>query len=155
MRKLANAPVPGTVPLHLAGKVAPSPEDNVALSVRGARDDKAGRLLYAPTVGGWSAELEAAARAAEVIVFDGTFFRDDELRSLGLGTRSAHDMAHWPLGGPEGSLRWLARLPCRRKLLVHNNYTNPILRAAAPERAEVIAAGVEVARDGLELEVDR
>ena len=48
-----------------------------------------------------------------------------------------------------------ARLPCRRKLLVHINNPNPILREDAPERAEVIAAGVEVARDGLELEVDR
>ena len=93
------------------------------------------------------------ARAADAIVFDGTFFRDDELTSLGLTTRTARDMAHWPLGGPEGSLRWLAGLPCRRKLLSHINNTNPILHAGTPERGELAAAGVEAAHDGLEVEL--
>ena len=88
-----------------------------------------------------------------MLVFDGTFFRDDELTSLGLTTRTARDMAHWPLGGLEGSLRWLAQLPCRRKVLTHINNTNPILRAGAPERDELDAAGVEVAYDGLEVEL--
>lgn len=143
-------PVPGTVPLHLKGLAAPSPEDNLALVLRDARGL---RLLYAPTVAARTDSLDEHARAADVLLFDGTFFRDDELTSLGLTTRSARDMAHWPLGGPEGSLRWLAQLPCRRKILTHINNTNPILRADAPERAELAAAGVEIAHDGLEVEL--
>jgi pyrroloquinoline quinone biosynthesis protein B len=143
-------PVPGTVPLHLKGLAAPSPEDNLALVFSDARGK---RLMYAPTTAERTPLLDDRARAADVLVFDGTFFRDDELTSLGLTTRSARDMAHWPLGGSEGSLRWLAQLPCQRKILTHINNTNPILRADAPERAELAAAGVEAAYDGLEVEL--
>jgi pyrroloquinoline quinone biosynthesis protein B len=140
--------VPGTVPLHLKGLAAPSTEDNVALVLR---DERGHSLLYAPTIAARTPLLEERARTADVLVFDGTFFRNDELTSLGLTTRTALDMAHWPLGGPEGSLHWLAQLPCRRKILTHINNTNPILRAGAPERDELIAAGVEAAYDGLEV----
>ena len=142
--------VPGTVPLHLKGLAAPSPDDNLAIVVRDAHGRS---LVYAPTTAAPTPLLDERARAADVLVFDGTFFRDDELTSLGLTTRSARDMAHWPLGGAEGSLRWLAQLPCRRKILTHINNTNPILRAGAPERDELSAAGVEIAHDGLEVEL--
>jgi pyrroloquinoline quinone biosynthesis protein B len=143
-------PVPGTVPLHLKGLAAPSPEDNLAFVLRDANGRSA---LYAPTVASLTPLLDERARAADVVLFDGTFFRDDELTSLGLTTRTARDMAHWPLGGAEGSLRWLAQLPCRRKILTHINNTNPILREDAPERGELTAAGVEPAYDGLEVEL--
>lgn len=142
--------VPGTVPLHLKGLAAPSPEDNLALVLRDAHGHS---LMYAPTIAALTPQLDERARAADVVVFDGTFFRDDELTSLGLTTRTARDMAHWPLGGPEGSLRWLAQLPCRRKILTHINNSNPILRAGSPERAELTAAGVEPAHDGLEVDL--
>lgn len=141
-------PLPGTVPLHLKGILAPSAEDNLAILVRDAQGKTA---LYAPTCAALTPQFDARARTADALVFDGTFFRDDELTSLGLTTRTARDMAHWPLGGPEGSLRWLAQLPCRHKILTHINNTNPILRADAPERAELAAAGVEAAHDGLEV----
>jgi pyrroloquinoline quinone biosynthesis protein B len=143
-------PVPGTVPLHLKGLAAPSPEDNLAVVLRDARGRS---LMYAPTTAARTPLLDERARAADVIIFDGTFFRDDELTSLGLTTRSARDMAHWPLGGLDGSLRWLAQLPCRRKILTHINNSNPILRTGAPERDELTAAGIEVAHDGLEVEL--
>jgi pyrroloquinoline quinone biosynthesis protein B len=147
---LEPVPVPGTVPLHLKGLAAASPDDNLALAIGDARGRRA---LYAPTVAARTPLLEDRARAADVLMFDGTFFRDDELTSLGLTTRTARDMAHWPLGGPDGSLGWLAELPCRRKILTHINNTNPILRAGSPERDQLRAAGVEVARDGLEVEL--
>jgi pyrroloquinoline quinone biosynthesis protein B len=141
-------PLPGKVALHLESLVAPSAEDNVGLVIRGAH----GRgVAYFPSVAGPSPSAEAQARAVDALLFDGTFFCDDELLALGLGTRRAVDMAHWPLGGEGGSLRWLASLPCRHKVLVHNNKTNPILREDAPEPALVAAAGVEVGWDGLEL----
>ncbi|HEY0990983.1 MAG TPA: pyrroloquinoline quinone biosynthesis protein PqqB [Kofleriaceae bacterium] len=147
---LEAVPVPGTVPLHLKGVAPPSPDDNLAIMLR---DDRGRALMYAPTTAARTQLLDERARAADVLVFDGTFFRDDELTSLGLTTRSARDMAHWPLGGPDGSLRWLAELPCRRKILTHINNTNPILRNGAAERDELAAAGVEVAYDGLEVEL--
>jgi pyrroloquinoline quinone biosynthesis protein B len=140
--------VPGTVPLHLKQLVEPSPEDNVAVILR---DGHGRSLVYAPSVGGYSAELESHARSADVLVFDGTFFRDDELTALGLTTRTARDMAHWPLAGPEGSLGFLAEMPCAHKILTHVNNTNPVLRASAPERGDVSRAGVVVGHDGLEV----
>ena len=87
------------------------------------------------------------------MLVDGTFWRDDELGRLGISARSAQDMGHAPLVGPGGTLAALARLERPRKVLVHINNTNPILLEDSPERAEVERAGVEVAYDGLEVEL--
>mgnify|MGYP001605043544 CR=1 FL=1 len=48
----------------------------------------------------------------------------------------------------------LAGLPstCRR-ILIHINNTNPILDESGPERAQLTAAGIEVAHDGMEIEL--
>jgi pyrroloquinoline quinone biosynthesis protein B len=62
-------------------------------------------------------------------------------------------MGHVPLSGPGGTLEVLARLERPRKALVHINNTNPILLEDSPERAAVLRAGVEVAYDGLEIEL--
>jgi pyrroloquinoline quinone biosynthesis protein B len=86
------------------------------------------------------------------VFFDGTFWSSDELIAAGLGTRRAEDMAHWPIGGAGGSLAYLARLP-GRKILIHVNNTNPILRDDGPERRALADAGIEVATDGLEIEL--
>jgi pyrroloquinoline quinone biosynthesis protein B len=72
---------------------------------------------------------------------------------MGISTRSAHDMGHVPLSGPGGTLAALAGLQRPRKALVHINNTNPILLEDSPEREEVVRAGVEVAYDGLEVEL--
>ena len=69
----------------------------------------------------------------------------------GLGTRRAEDMAHWPVGGRQGSLSWLSSGRAQRKILIHVNNTNPLLRDDGPERAAATAAGVEIAYDGMEL----
>jgi pyrroloquinoline quinone biosynthesis protein B len=87
------------------------------------------------------------------VLVDGTFWRDDELARLGISDRTAGDMGHVPLSGPNGTLAALARLQRPRRVLVHINNTNPILFEDSPERAEVLRAGVEVAYDGLEVEL--
>jgi pyrroloquinoline quinone biosynthesis protein B len=140
--------LPGKVALHLEGLTPPSPEDNVGLLIR--HGERA--LAFAPSVASWTQEVERMARAVDCLFFDGTFYREDELAALGMGTRGAREMAHWPLSGSEGSLGWLRTLSCK-KLLVHVNNTNPILRDDAPERAELAAFAVEVAHDGLDVEL--
>lgn len=141
-------PVPGKRPLHLEGITSASPEDSVAFRIR---EQATGRTLtYASAVGGPSAGVEAAVAGADVVFFDGTFWAADELPSAGLGTKRAEDMAHWPVGGSGGSLGFLAGLPARRKLLIHINNTNPLLRENSQERQQLAAAGVELAHDGLE-----
>jgi pyrroloquinoline quinone biosynthesis protein B len=47
----------------------------------------------------------------------------------------------------------LGDYPHARKVLTHINYTNPILDEDSPERAQLAAAGIEVAHDGMELVV--
>jgi pyrroloquinoline quinone biosynthesis protein B len=139
---------PGNLPLHLNSLRPPSAEDNVGLVVRDQRTGK--RLAYFSGVAGPSPALERALAEADVLFFDGTFWSSDELIALGLGTRRAEEMSHWPLGGPEGSAAFLARQPGRR-ILIHVNNTNPILREGSAERRALEAAGIEVAADGLEL----
>ena len=51
----------------------------------------------------------------------------------------------------EGSLARLGALRGPRRILIHVNNTNPLLREDSAERAAMRAAGVELAHDGLEL----
>ena len=62
-------------------------------------------------------------------------------------------MSHWPISGPGGSLQFVSRLRARRRIFIHVNNTNPILREGGAARAELTRQGVEVAEDGMELEL--
>lgn len=142
-------PVAGKLPIHLEGRIAASAEDNVALSIR---DELRRRtLLYAPGVAAVSPALAAALREADCVLFDGTFWSSDELVKLGLAQRRAEDMAHWPIGGASGSLRFVAAAPAPTKLFTHINNTNPVLVEGSAERRAVIEAGIGIAADGMEI----
>ena len=118
------------------------------------RDSTGGGVLtYVPGLARLDDSVLARLAASDLVLVDGTFWRDDELARLGISTRSARDMGHVPLAGPGGTLEALAALERPRKALVHINNTNPILLEDSPERAEVFRAGVEVAYDGLEVEL--
>jgi pyrroloquinoline quinone biosynthesis protein B len=91
--------------------------------------------------------------ASDLVLVDGTFWTGDELARQGISNRSAHDMGHVPLSGPGGTLEALAALERPRKVFVHINNTNPMLLEDSPEREQVVRAGVEVAYDGLEVEL--
>jgi pyrroloquinoline quinone biosynthesis protein B len=112
-----------------------------------------GVATYVPGLARLDDEVLARLAASDLVLVDGTFWRDDELAQLGVSDRRARDMGHLPLSGPGGTLEALARLNRPRKALVHINNTNPILLEDSPERAEVVRAGVEVAYDGLEVEL--
>jgi pyrroloquinoline quinone biosynthesis protein B len=141
--------VPGKAPIHLERRSPPSPEDNVGLRVR---ERATGRVLaYCSAAAAVTDEVQRALDGADAVFFDGTFWSSDELPALGLGTRRAEEMAHLPVGGPAGSLARLAGLRAARRVYIHVNNTNPILREDSAERAQVVAAGWEVAWDGMEL----
>ena len=112
-----------------------------------------GVVTYVPGLARLDDAVLAHLAASDLVLVDGTFWRDDELAQLGISDRSARDMGHLPLSGAGGTLEALARLDRPRKALVHINNTNPILLEDSPERAEVVRAGVEVAYDGLEVEL--
>ncbi|HEX4448737.1 MAG TPA: pyrroloquinoline quinone biosynthesis protein PqqB [Polyangiaceae bacterium] len=143
-------PAPGKLPVHLTGVLEPSPQDNVALRVR---DLATGRVaVIATALGGFEPVVDLVA-GADAVLFDGTFWSEDELVALGLGRAHARDMAHVPVGGPDGSLARL-RLPAgTRRVYTHINNTNPMLRTDSTERAQVERTGWEIAFDGMELSV--
>ncbi|HSY08144.1 MAG TPA: pyrroloquinoline quinone biosynthesis protein PqqB [Steroidobacteraceae bacterium] len=143
--------VPGQPPLHLRGRFAPSPEDNVGLRIRDRANGRA--MIYLSGVAAVTAEVLAGIDGAQCVFFDGTFWAADELITLGLGDKRAEDMAHLPIGGASGSLARLANIHVARRYFIHINNTNPILREDSAEHAAVEAAGWRVAYDGLELEL--
>ncbi|HUA70525.1 MAG TPA: pyrroloquinoline quinone biosynthesis protein PqqB [Solirubrobacteraceae bacterium] len=115
--------------------------------------DGASVVTYVPGLARLDDDVLDRFAASDLVLVDGTFWRDDELALLGISTRSGRDMGHLPLSGPGGTLEALARLERPRKALVHINNTNPILLEDSPERDAVTRAGVEVAYDGLEVEL--
>jgi pyrroloquinoline quinone biosynthesis protein B len=117
------------------------------------RDRAGGVATYVPGLARLDDEVLTRFAASDLVLVDGTFWRDDELARLGISDRSARAMGHVPLSGPGGTLEALARLERPRKVLVHINNTNPILIEDSPERREVLRAGVEVAYDGLEVQL--
>jgi pyrroloquinoline quinone biosynthesis protein B len=140
---------PGKLPVHLEGLVSPDPEDNVGLRIR---ERASGRVLaYFSAIGQLNRSVLQALDGVDCVFFDGTFWSSDELSGPGLMAKTAEDLAHLPIGGEEGSLRALARLSARRRVYIHINNTNPILREDSAERRAVEAAGCEVAFDGLEV----
>jgi pyrroloquinoline quinone biosynthesis protein B len=118
------------------------------------RDSASGGVLtYAPALAALDDDVLARLASSDLVLVDGTFWREDELALLGISDRSANDMGHVPLSGAGGTLEALAGLERPRKVLVHINNTNPILLEDSPEREAVLRAGVEVAYDGLEVQL--
>lgn len=120
---------------------------SVAFQFRSLRN---GRALIAPAVSAISGELADAIEAADAIFFDGTFWRNDELRLVRPSARSALEMGHIPI---EKSLPVLSESNATRKTYIHINNTNPVLTPDSRERAILEAAGVTVGYDGLEFEL--
>lgn len=107
-----------------------------------------GRLAYMPAVPAIDEGLLQLLETADLILFDGTFWSDDELIRVQGSGAAAREMGHVPVSGAEGSLRALAGLRRPRKVFVHVNNTNPMLDESSPEYYELGAAGWEVAEDG-------
>ena len=114
------------------------------------RDDTSGATaLFAPSVGELTGELRDAVHASDVVMFDGTFWSDGELTAVRPGARTARAMNHLPIS--DGSLDFLHQSRAGRKIYTHINNTNPILMPGTRERAQLEQAGIEIARDGLEI----
>jgi pyrroloquinoline quinone biosynthesis protein B len=115
------------------------------------RDQSTGKtILLAPAVREISGELAEAMQRADTILFDGTFWSDDELKSFRTSARSAKEMGHLPV---RESLRVLERTAAKCKIYIHINNTNPILQPDSEERKQVERCGVIVGYDGLQLEL--
>jgi pyrroloquinoline quinone biosynthesis protein B len=118
------------------------------------RDERSGgTLVYLPGMPALTPALGAQIQGCDCLLVDGTCWRDDELKPLDPAAKTSREMGHLPVDGPDGSLAQLPALGARRTIFIHMNNTNPILLDDSPERRIVENSGMEVAMDGLEVQV--
>ncbi len=143
--------VPGKVPLYLEREkteISHESAANVGLELQ----REGARLVFIPGAADVTPELRARLERADVVLFDGTLFTDDEMLRTGTGKKTGRRMGHMPIDGKDGSLAALEGLAARR-FYIHINNTNPVHVAGSPERRKVEAAGWQVAEDGMEIVV--
>jgi pyrroloquinoline quinone biosynthesis protein B len=143
--------VPGKLPLYLEGnnpQLETETEANVGIELRA----NGARLVFIPGAARLTPAMAERLADADVVLFDGTLFSDDEMIVAKAGVKTGRRMGHMPIGGPDGTLKALAGL-ARRRILIHINNTNPVLVEGSPQRRAVEAAGFEVAEDGMRIEL--
>jgi pyrroloquinoline quinone biosynthesis protein B len=111
------------------------------------------RLAYMPAVPQIDEALLKEFESCDVLLFDGTFWSDDELIRIQGSGQTAQQMGHVPVSSAEGSLSKLRGQRRQRKIYVHINNTNPMLNEASPECRQVREAGWEIAEDGCQFDL--
>jgi pyrroloquinoline quinone biosynthesis protein B len=147
-------PVPGKVALYLEDPAAGPDFGTRAGDTLGLRitDRASGRaFFFIPGCAAVDERLAARLHGAELVLFDGTLYTDDEMIAQGLSAKTGKRMGHISMSGPDGSMAAFASLDNRRRVYVHMNNSNPALREGSPERHSVEAAGWEIAFDGMEI----
>ncbi len=115
----------------------------LTITSRGGR-----RLAYLPAISEVNENLLEQMESADLLLFDGTFWTDDELIKVQGSGATAREMGHLPVSSEDGSLKRLAGLRKPRKVFVHVNNTNPMLNQKGDEYRAVRDAGWEIAEDG-------
>jgi pyrroloquinoline quinone biosynthesis protein B len=110
-------------------------------------------VFFAPSVEAWTTELERHVVDSNCAFIDGTFWSADEMHKAGVGARSAAVMGHLPITGADGTAKRFAAAGTGRKVYVHINNTNPVFADGTGEQSELARAGLEVGRDGMEMEI--
>jgi pyrroloquinoline quinone biosynthesis protein B len=145
-------PAPGKIPLYLESGVADLDTAATAGDTLGLEIAAGGkRLVYLANCAQVTDEVRRRAAGADLLLMDGTLWRDDEMIVQGVGSKTGRRMGHVSMSGTDGAIARLADVPVGRRVFVHINNTNPALLADSPERAELERAGWEVAFDGMEL----
>ncbi|RNF34865.1 pyrroloquinoline quinone biosynthesis protein PqqB [Paracoccus methylarcula] len=139
--------VPGKVPLYQEGEVVETGlvgETTVGVELQaGGR-----RALYIPgcaTIPEW---LKIRISGADLLMFDGTLWADDEMIRMGLGQKTGRRMGHMPVSE---TMTGLADTPIARRIFVHMNNSNPLSDPSSPQTAQAEARGWQIGRDGMEI----
>ncbi|WP_110649819.1 pyrroloquinoline quinone biosynthesis protein PqqB [Salinicola peritrichatus] len=141
--------VPGKAALYLEGdRVEIGVEGESTVGVELLHGDK--RAYYIPGCAAMTPRLAARLDGADLLLFDGTLWRDDEMIAAGVGVKTGRRMGHMSMSGDDGSIAALAELSLGRRVYVHINNTNPVLIDGSPERQAAERAGWEIAFDGME-----
>ncbi|ODS02141.1 pyrroloquinoline quinone biosynthesis protein B [Methyloceanibacter marginalis] len=148
--------VPGKIPLYLedeekgtGGSFGTEEGDTVGLKVT---EDASGKhFFFIPGCSGLDEPLRERLNGAPLLFFDGTLYTNDEMIVQGLMQKTGDRIGHMNMSGPKGTLEQMAPLNIARKIFIHINNSNPVLRDDSPERATVEGAGWEVSYDGMEV----
>jgi pyrroloquinoline quinone biosynthesis protein B len=145
-------PVAGKIALYLeeAGPGFGTREGD-SIGLRVSEPASGAAFHYVPGCAAVDATLAQRLRVARLVLFDGTLYTDEELIALGLSEKTGARMGHVAMSGSQGSMVALSGLGIARRIYVHINNSNPVLRNDSPERAEVERAGWEIAYDGMEI----
>lgn len=129
----------------------PHDGDNIALIIKDHKTQK--QLFYAPGLGKINDQIMQIMQSSDCLMIDGTLWTDDEMQQTGVGTKTGREMGHLYISGEGGSLSYLNQLSTPKKVLIHINNTNPILNENSSQFAELKANNVEVAYDGMQIEL--
>lgn len=145
-------PLISNAPPYSPHRDKPVAGDTVGMLMKDTSSGKT--VFYAPGLGEMEPHVWEAMQTADVVLVDGTMWTDDEMIQRGASQKTARSMGHLPQSGSGGMLEWLDKLPSHaRKILIHINNTNPILDENSEQRTTLTRHGVEVAHDGLEIEL--
>ncbi|MGC2203198.1 MAG: pyrroloquinoline quinone biosynthesis protein PqqB [Stellaceae bacterium] len=145
--------VPAKVPLYLetagAEPVVSEEGDAVGLEII---DTATGRsLFFIPGCAAMTDALRRRLAGSELVFFDGTLWRDDEMIRLGVSNKTGRRMGHISMSGEDGAIAAFRDLAVKRRIFIHINNSNPVLLDDSPERRDAEAAGWEIAYDGMEV----
>ncbi|HEY9039024.1 MAG TPA: pyrroloquinoline quinone biosynthesis protein PqqB [Roseovarius sp.] len=144
--------VPGKPAWYLEGTAEETdnaPGDTIGLHIR--ETDGAKGFFFIAACGQITDALKQRIDGAPLVFFDGTLWRDDEMIAAGLSHKTGQRMGHVSISGGEGALARLADLDIARKLFVHINNSNPVLRPQSDERRQIEAAGWRIPTIGEEI----
>jgi pyrroloquinoline quinone biosynthesis protein B len=141
--------VPGKLPLYLEGD-DPELDSETAANVGIELRSGDARMIFVPGAAAMTERMRQRFAQADVVLFDGTLFCDDEMIRTQTGQKTGRRMGHMPIDGEGGSLHAFDGISARR-IFIHINNTNPVLIEDSVERRAVENAGWQVAEDGMEI----
>jgi len=111
------------------------------------------KFFYAPSLSGHDDQWKCHAKESDLALLDGTFWTDNELIDVRGSGKTAREIGHVPLSGPDGLLAQFPPTGNGRRVLIHLSNTNPVLDESSAANQAVRDAGWEVAYDGMEFEL--
>lgn len=145
--------VPAKVPLYLetAGRDPGIAEEGDAVGLQIIDSGTGKSFFFIPGCAAMTDRLRQRLTGSELVFFDGTLWRDDEMIRLGVGDKTGRRMGHMSMSGEDGAIAAFRNLGVKRRIFIHINNSNPVLLDDSPERQLAEAAGWEIAYDGMEV----
>lgn len=125
--------------------------DTIGLKISSKDTDES--FFYIPACAKMTEELSKRIENSQLVLFDGTLWKNDEMASSKVGEKTGQRMGHMNNSGPDGSMEAFKNLNVKKKIFIHINTTNPILLSTSDERKIVEENGWEVSYDGMEIKL--